>query len=207
MAEEYKYKKVARRRAWRMAFAAHLCAALLLITSESIWGRPAPQSQQLRDAYRTKAAYLVNFFEFVEWPANAYADPQGKWVIGIVGDNPFGDDLGRMTIGKKVRGRKLVNRWFMPGTDYCACHILYISSSERKHFRTILKTLHGTSILTVSDMSGFLEAGGMIELMRIGNRIHFAVNLAAISQARLKVSSKLLAVAQQVTGLNSVAGH
>jgi YfiR/HmsC-like len=203
-----KHEEIANgRRAWRTACAAHLCAALLLITLEPISGRTIVRAQQLRNEYRTKAAYLVNFFEFVKWPNNAYVDSQGDWVIGIIGDNPFGDDLGRMTIGKTVQGRKLVNRRFMPGTDYCACHILYISSSERKHLRTILKRLRGTSILTVSDMSGFLEAGGMIQLTTVDKRVRLAINMAATSRAGLKVSSKLLAVAQQVSGVAHVAGY
>jgi hypothetical protein len=201
------YRMVTRRCTWRLAGAAQVCLALLLIVLVPLAPWIAVRAQKPPAQYQIKAAYLLNFLEFVVWPDDAYADPQGTWVIGIVGDTPFGDDLGRMTIGKTVQGRKLVNRRFLPGSDYCACHILFISSSEKKHLQTILENLRGTSVLTVSDMDGFLESGGMIQFMAEDNRVLLAINVGATSRAGLKVSSKLLAFAHRVTGIDHRAGN
>jgi YfiR/HmsC-like len=199
--------RTTRRRTWGLACAAQICAALLLIVLVILASGIVARAQQSPAGYHTKAAYLLNFLKFVGWPEDAYADPMGQWVIGIVGDDPFGDDLGRMTIGQIVEGRTLVNRRFLPGSDYRECHILFISASEKKHLRTILNNLRGTSILTVSDMDHFLESGGMVQFTMEDNHVELAINVAATSQARLKVSSKLLTFARRVIGIEPGAGN
>ena len=57
-----------------------------------------------------KAAFLFNFTKFVEWPESSFEDPQAPIVLGIIGDDPFGDDLERIIAGQKVQGRSLVIR-------------------------------------------------------------------------------------------------
>src|SRR5690348_12379104 len=58
--------------------------------------------------YQLKAAFLFNFTKFVEWPEGSFEDHQAPIVLGIIGDDPFGDDLVRMIAGEKVQGRRLV---------------------------------------------------------------------------------------------------
>ena len=56
-------------------------------------------------------------------------------------------------------------------------------------------------MLTVSDLSGFLDEGGMIQFLSEDNHVRFAISVNAASHARLKVSSKLLSLAR-VAGKN-----
>jgi len=56
----------------------------------------APAKGHGQDAlseYQVKAAYLFNFLKFVEWPIESFADPLAPIVIGVDGDNPFGNAL------------------------------------------------------------------------------------------------------------------
>ena len=57
-----------------------------------------------------KAAFLFNFTKFVEWPEGSFEDPHAPIVLGIIGDDPFGDDLESIIAGQKVQGRSLVIR-------------------------------------------------------------------------------------------------
>lgn len=161
----------------------------------------APASaQDALPEYQVKAAYLFNFLKFVEYPDGAFADPLAPIVIGVVGDDPFGGALGQVVIGKTVQGRDLVIRKYHSGGDLRGAQILFISASEKKRLPQILSSLHGSSVLTVADTEGFLEAGGMIQFLDENNRIRFAINSDATGRAKLKMSSKLLSLAQAVGG-------
>jgi hypothetical protein len=77
---------------------------------------------------------------------------------------------------------------------------VYISPSERQRVSAILRELRQQNILTVSDIDGFCEAGGMIGLVPIQNRLGFEINLGAVRQAQLTVSSQLLKLARTIHG-------
>ena len=163
------------------------------------------QAQESLPEYQVKAAYLFNFLKFVEYPGESFADPLAPIVIGVVGDDPFGNALPQVVIGKTVQGRDLVIHVYRSGEDLRGAHILFISASERKRLPTILASLHGSSVLAVSDASGFLDAGGMIQFLNENDRVRFAINTDATSRAKLKVSSKLLSLARPVGGNGKVA--
>ncbi len=148
--------------------------------------------------YQVKAAFLFNFTKFVEWPDGSFENPQAPIVVGIIGDDPFGDDLGRIIAGQKVQGRSLVIRRERWGDDLRRCHVLFVSLSERQHSAQILASIQPASVLTVSDMEGFAEAGGVIEFVTQENRVRFIVNLDAANQGKLRLSAKLLALARVI---------
>jgi hypothetical protein len=76
--------------------------------------------------------------------------------------------------------------------------VVFISQSEEGRARKILPALAKAGVLTVSDMPGFLDHGGMIQFTFSGNRIRFEVNLDAAQEAQLTLSSELLKVASAV---------
>ncbi|OLC94498.1 MAG: hypothetical protein AUH86_14365, partial [Acidobacteria bacterium 13_1_40CM_4_58_4] len=145
-----------------------------------------------------KAAFLFNFTKFVEWPDRSFEDAHAPIVIGIIGDDPFGDSLLRIVAGQKVQGRAIVIIKYRRGDDLRHCHILFISGSERQHSAQILTSVQPASVLTVSDMDGFADAGGMMQFVMQENRVRFVVNLDVATQNKLRVSAKLLALAQVV---------
>jgi hypothetical protein len=175
-----------------------LClAALLLAVCSLLANRAAPAAQSLNE-YQVKAAYLFNFLKFVEWPDDAAADPHGKWVIGVVGDSPVGGELARLVEGKNVLGRDLQVKKFQAADNLRVCNILFISESEKKRVPSILAALRGSSVLTVADMGNFIGLGGMVELVVEEGRVRVTIDVGATGRARLRVSSKLLALAQAV---------
>jgi YfiR/HmsC-like len=141
---------------------------------------------------------LFNFTKFVEWPESSFDNPQAPMVIGVVGDDPFGDSLTRMVAGQKAQGRAILITKFRRGEDLHRCHVLFVSASERQRAAEILASLQAGSVLTVSDIGGFAEAGGAVEFVMQENRVHFVVNLDAATQSKLRVSAKLLALAHVI---------
>ena len=140
--------------------------------------------------YRIKAAYLFNFAKFVEWPENAFSDSSEPITIGIIGKDPFLETLNQTITGKTVKGRKFVLRRFKKVEDLAFCHILFISASERKKISQIMQKVKGTSTLTVSEFSNFIDNGGMIRLLNKNNKVRFEIGLSAAQRADLKISSR-----------------
>lgn len=132
---------------------------------------------------------------FVEWPASAFDATNSPLVIAILGDNPFGDFLQK-SLDKKVEGRevKLVHFDSMAKLDNC--HILYINLAHRKDVEAVLQKLAGRPILTVADMEGFTEQGGVINLTKYRNKPKLYINNAAARRGGLKINSRLLNVAE-----------
>src|SRR5690242_5620191 len=56
--------------------------------------------------YQLKAAFLVNFAQYVEWPADAFSPENSPFVFGVLGDNPFGTALKDLVADGVVNGRK-----------------------------------------------------------------------------------------------------
>lgn len=164
-------------------------------------------AQETLPEYQVKAAYLFNFLKFVEWPEEAFPDPLAPIVIGICGEDLFGNSLPQVIIGKTVQGRDLVIHKYRAGEDMRGAHILFVGPSEKKRFPQILSSLHGVSVLTVADTEGFLEAGGMIQFVSENDRVRFAINVDAASRAKLKMSSKLLSLARVFGGNGKEAGN
>ena len=170
-----------------------LLALLSLLGSQLCAQTPGAQE------YQIKAVFLFNFTQFVEWPADAFADAQSPIVIGLLGDDPFGAYLDDTVRGEKVDGRPLVVLRYRTLEDVKACHVLFIGRSEAARVKETLAQLKGRSILTVGDQESFGRQGGMIRFVTANNRIRLRVNIEAIKAAGLAISSKLLRVAEIAT--------
>lgn len=153
---------------------------------------------QVVDEYQVKAAFLYNFAKFVEWPNSAFKSPQEPISICIIGQNPFGGALEEAIRGKEIEGRRLVIHEVPDGAPTGACHILFVGSSEHKHFRALTETLKAPGILTVGEAPWFGSEGGMINLKLDGGKVRFEINVEAADQRQLRISSKLLSLAQVV---------
>ena len=168
------------------------CLLLLLILTLSSPSVRALDSNE----YQIKAGFLLNFARFVEWPAEAFADDNAPIVIGLIGDDPFGGALDEIVSGKTINGRRLEIRRLKWGEDLKACHLLFVSTSEKKRVVQLIDALKGGSVLTVGEMAQFNQLGGIISFVMEANRVRFEINVPMADRARLRISSKLLALAR-----------
>jgi hypothetical protein len=171
---------------------------LFALVAGALFCNIAPAQSDQPSAYEVKAAFLFNFTKFVEWPENAFVDPRAPIVIGVIGDDPFGESLVRIVAGQKAQGRGIEIAKYRYGDNLRRCHVLFISASERQRRAPILASLQEASVLTVSDIDGFAEAGGAIQFVVQENRVRFVVNLEVATQSKLRVSAKLLALARVI---------
>jgi len=150
------------------------------------------------DEYKLKAALLYHLTQFVEWPESAYLDRHSPILLCILGQDSFADSLTSTFANENDNGRIVLIRHLQSDAGIPGCHILYIGSSERKIAPHILSTLNGSSILTVGEMAQFAAHGGVIQFSLEDQHVRFDINLDAATRAGLKISSKLLALAQIV---------
>jgi hypothetical protein len=147
---------------------------------------------------RLEAAFIMNFVKFTEWSA----PDDMSLVVCVIGDERVGaaviEALRTTPNGARIQVRQLADQPSTPD-----CHLAFIGGSQMHRARPILDAVRGRPVLTVSDGAGFAQAGGMIELFMEGGRMRFAVNLDAVEQAHVRLSSQLLGLAKIVHGTHA----
>src|SRR5260370_35010353 len=91
------------------------------------------QDSSVSSEYLIKAGFIYNFANLVQWPANAFAQPDSPIVIGILGEDPFGTVLDRVLAGKRVNGRVFLVKGLKSAVHLKECPILCVRSLEIAH--------------------------------------------------------------------------
>ncbi len=154
-------------------------------------GTPKMYAKELNAEYYVKAAFLLNFTKYVEWPSHVLADSPSLLTICILGEDHF-DGALKSIEGEIVKKRKLTIRKATKVEDIGECHILFISSSKKKGLAKILKKTKDMPMLTVSEMGKFCQSGGAINFLTVKKKVRLEINVDAAKRAGLKISSKLL---------------
>ena len=174
---------------WLLAWACIIASA----------GNPAMAAEEPLE-YQVKAAFLLNFTKFVQWPGTAFADEHSPLAICILGEDPFGNTLNDMVKGEAVNGHELVvekiGQRIRQAPDTKSCHVLYVAGPE-KDVPKLLADL-GPGILTVGEGQQFLQGGGIIAFVIQDRRVRFDIDQTAAAKARLTISSRLMSVARSV---------
>jgi len=176
----------------------HRTLSVLLMAATALFPSAGLAQEYQSSEYDLKAAILFNLVKFVEWPPASYADARAPTVVCTLGKEPFGPALDQFASGNRVFGRQLVVRRLAHEDNPHGCHLIYISTSERKLLPEILKSLEGSHILTVGETEQFAAHGGMVQLTVEDKQVHFTINLGAASREELRVRSGLLALSKIV---------
>lgn len=149
--------------------------------------------------YDLKAVCLSKIARFVEWPDSSLGASDAPFVVGVLGEDPFGASLERAFESVTISGRKPKVYRFRELRDLDACHLLYVAESARKSLCGILYAFREKPTLLVSDLPGFTEKGGTVGLAQADNRIGIQINRAAAERSGLKIESGLLRLAKATT--------
>ena len=177
--------------AWRVR-RLPLAAALLAVAAAGPVAAVTPTEHQV------KAAFLYNFANFVEWPADALGPAGAPIKVCVVGADPFGGALDDAFRGQSVHGRRAEIVRGPSLTALGRCHILFLPQAEERRWLALVKELHGAPTLTVADGPPLARQGGMVNFIIEAKRVRFEINKVAAEQAGLRISSKLLSLARVV---------
>lgn len=146
-------------------------------------------------AASVKAAYIYKFLAYVEWPANSLP-ADAPLVIGIVGADPVRAEIEELVIGKRVNGRRLVARTLSDADPGDSIHVVFVS---QRHFLTRWSDrLKGKPVLIISDVAQSVDQGSMLGLIEVDGRIRFEAAPTAAERAGLRLSARLLTLADRV---------
>ncbi len=154
---------------------------------------PPPSEASLR------VGFVYNFGKFTEWPAQSL--PAGQVMLCLAGPDVQGAVAtieGRVIQGRTVRVRRVSRPDELKG-----CQMAYLTDLDERRVTDLLRAVRGQPVLTVGDVEGFVDLGGMIGLGLSAGRVHFDINQEAVQAGGLKLSSQLLRLARAVKGSGS----
>jgi hypothetical protein len=158
---------------------------------------PALAGQQTSLEYDVKAAFVLNFVRYVEWPSAQRTPPLQLCVLQR---NPFGNRLEAVVNGEQWHGGTIRVRVVNDMRAAVDCHVLYVPASAADRFSLGVSAIAGLPILTVGEHAQFMPQGGIIHLFLEQNKVRFSINQRAADAVGLAVSSRLLRLARTVIG-------
>ncbi len=173
----------------RVIAAALLAAAFCAAAAQGV----TPETVAER---RVKAAYVYRFAGYAQWPSEVFATPDTPLVIGVWAHDELADDLGQLVAGRTVDGRRIEVRRIRDGDSPAGLHILFVSRDRTERLEAVgSMPLRGTLVITESP--GALKRGGVINLLLSEGQVRFELSLDAAERYGMKLSSRLVAVAQR----------
>ena len=169
----------------------------MLIAGPLAWA-PASGHGLTRES-AVKAAFLYKFASFVEWPPDAFRGPSEPFVIGVFGDEAVASELEQLTRGRSVEGHPVTVVRIREADAVGRLHMLFAGGPRESRIRDVLAAVRGP-VLTVADGSAGGQPRPVLQFTNEEGRVRFTASLAAASARSLKLSSRLLAVAQHVEG-------
>jgi hypothetical protein len=145
-----------------------------------------------------KATYLYKLAPFVSWPPAAFSSPEDSLSICVQGQDPFGSILDRAVAGQRVGAHPVVVRRLGRLERNSDCQIAYLGGSSSQSVAQALGAVEGAPVLTVTDAARG-PARGIVHLVLNGGKVRFLVNAARADAGGMGISSKLLALALEVS--------
>jgi len=145
---------------------------------------------QLED--KLKVAIIGKIAKFVQWNKPA---TQNFSIIVLNTKNQF---FKTLLEGKRVNSKPIKVIYINNINNLKDSDILYISQSSSQNLQSIFKAIKNKNILTISDIRGFAQKGGMIQLYTKNQKLKLRINVNSVKAENLKIKSSLLRISTLV---------
>lgn len=170
--------------------------ALLLFASSALLGSPVQAADSKE--YLVKAAFVYNFVKFVKWPGDKAIDKESHIDVCVLGNSPMSETAAVFQQASTAKLSIGLTNENSAASASGHCHIIFVAKSEQGQADAIIGALKGKPILTVSDMDGFAERGGMIGFTTEEGKVKLIVNSKAANAGGLHIDAQLLEIALKV---------
>lgn len=143
-----------------------------------------------------RAAFLLSFLAYIEWPSAAFAPTDEPYVIGVINGDAVLAELLLSTTGRMVASRPVEVRALHEGDKPGGVHLLYVGPTPTERLAPILASVGEPWTVTVTDGDNGLALGSVINFRDIGRRLRFEVSMPAIKRGDYRLSSRMLSVAR-----------
>lgn len=166
-----------------------VCLLLCFSSINPAWSRSVEKQTVL-------AVLTLNIARFTTWPEPIF-NAEAPLNLCVFGDNIVQQSFE--AIDNKKANKKtihIINLSRLRNLD--RCQLLYLSELDRSKLKPLLMELKTQPILTIGENMEFLQAGGMVGLEKVNGKMQLSINLPAVKQSELVISSRLLKLANIV---------
>ena len=157
----------------------------------------SPAAARAEGASPRWVEHLYHLTKFVEWPEHAFSGPAAPLTICFEGQRGA-DDL-RVLERRTARGRSIAVR---SGRRSGGCNMVVYTDAPSVALGDAPAVR--SEVLTVGRGRDFVQSGGMVAFVEgEGDRLRLAVNPDAAERGGLRVSSRLLRVADIVSSVET----
>jgi hypothetical protein len=142
--------------------------------------------------YAVKAAFLTKFVPFIDWPDGTFADAAAPLTLCILGTDPFGAAIDKAAAatggGHPITIKRVASTDLLDG-----CQMVFAGDPSLDE----IGLLRDRPVVTVTDAG--MPVRGLINFVTQDNHVRFDIDEAAAEKDGLRISSKLLGLARNVT--------
>jgi hypothetical protein len=175
--------RAARAAGWLLSLLCATCAV----------AEPPPPS-----ADEVKAVYVHKFPGYVDWPPGLFPTTTAPFVLGVVGAEAVHAELVRLAASRPVQGRSVVVRRFSDPASCGELHLVFVGRDAAPPLERWLAACRSLPVVTVTDAANGVERGAMLAFVEVEQRVRFEASPSAAERAGVKLSSRLLAVAERI---------
>lgn len=179
---------------WRMRRQIVLAGWMLAWAGNRCFAQQAARTAE----YRVKAAYLSQFLNYVEWPAQAFERADSPVVIGVMGADALAEELASVASERPEGRRPVLVRKFRPADSPSGLHMLFAARADATKVGPMLASIGAQPLLVVTESDDGLAMGSAINFVIVDNKVRFDIALSPAAARNLKISSRLLSVARRV---------
>jgi hypothetical protein len=147
---------------------------------------------------KTKAGFLLNFTRFVDWPDSSFSGDSAPFVICVLNDSEFAATAADVIGDRRVDHRSISIEQRADVERASDCHIFFVPEAQAPLHQILIERTSGRSVFTISEAAGFAEMGGIANFIRSDEKLRLEINGKAAKEANLKVSARLLRIADVV---------
>lgn len=177
---------------------ARACTLMALLAGATAQSAADAAESDVSIEYRVKAAFVYQIAGYVEWPDTAFPRRDTPVTIAVLGAEALAEELTRIVPGRRINNRPIAVRRLQDGASLDGVHILFVGHERRSQIANLAQKAREHGVLLVTESEGVLAEGSMVNFIVVEGRVRFEVGLDAARRSGLKLSSRLLAVAQQV---------
>lgn len=160
--------------------------------------RPGPVCAAEAPIEQVKAAYLLKFPSFVDWPASAFPSATSPFVIAVSGAGDVYAALRELAPGHPLHGRPIEVLRLQRPEPTTTTHLVFVGNDRSSQLPAWVAAYAARPVVVVADTVGGLESGAALNFVEVGNRLRFEASPGAAERSGLRLSSRLLGVAERV---------
>src|SRR5437016_926116 len=152
---------------WRL----RLMLALMLVLEASV----TPMAGQGNSWDQIKAADLLNFARFTEWPQGTVGAGSSPLNICTLGRSGTTSELGYVAGSRTINGHTISLRPISSPEEIHGCNVVFLAADSGKRQQKLIDATQGTPVLLVAEIAGFAHNGGLIDMSISNGRVVFEV--------------------------------